>query len=267
MKSWKDYNVLRESTPVEDRDRIAKEMAPLEAMHDPELARKNLRARSYDRKEYSYQRAVHEVARTIRACMESLGISKEVIGSTLEISALYTRFDLEDVFTSQTNPDVSLYFGEVNGGDLNDVSSLKDFTRKVAQGKELRLGALSLLNINTLTASLTAEFNKIFKNVLDEGFSEKLSRAQTNFFLKMIDAHQAGTSNPCRALKSVISRGLIDLSCNIDPTYHTFYLIYDFSLSSKMDEKDKDLIIRAMKDIVDFTRTFNHPGEDFEEEA
>lgn len=260
MKSWKDYNVLRESTPVEDRDRIAKEMTSLEAMHDPELAGKNLRARSYDKNEGAYQRAVSEVAKTIRACMESLGLSEKIISSTFDINELYDRFDLEDWFVSLLNEDISLYFNGEDSEVLADVSSLKDFTRKVAQGRELPLSVETFLNPEVFAGGIFPDMDFFDLSRLDTNSFGTLSKKQTNLIIRMIDESMRDSNNPCRALKEALNKGLITLSyytADVINKEWKLCLAYNFFVSSKMSERDKNLIIRAMKDIVDFTEAFN----------
>lgn len=272
MRSWKDYNVLRESTPVEDRDRIAAEMKPLRAMYDPDYARANLKDRSYSRNEDKYETSACKVANMVRRCMKNLGIDANAAISPQDYIAprdLHRHCNLQDSLTSKTSPfvSVSLYFMNIsNGGTEEDIPALKDFIRKVAQGKELYVDVDTSSNPSFFTddTDLQAEFNETFKNVLETRFSNEFSKKQINFMLKLITHCQDGTDNSCRALKSAINSGLITLSCYRDPYEKKLHIYYTFPVSTTTSDREKTLLTQAMTDIVDFTNTLN--GEEEHEE-
>ena len=273
MRSWKDYNVLRESTPVEDRDRIAAEMKPLKAMYDPDYARANLKDRSYSRNENKYETSACKVANIVRSCMKNLGISANAAispQSALAPRDLHIHCSLQDPLTSKTSPfvDVSLYFKNIlSDGTVGEIPPQKEFIRKVAQGKEIYLDVDTSSNLSFFTedSDLQAEFNETFKNVLETRFSNEFSKKQITFMLKLISHCQDGTDNSCRALKSAINSGLITLSCYRDPYEKKLHIYYTFPVSTTTSDREKTLLTQAMTDIVDFTNTLNGE-EEYEEE-
>ena len=272
MRSWKDYNVLRESTPVEDRDRIAKELSSIAMKNDPDYTRANLKDRSYSRNENKYETSACKVANIVRSCMKNLGVSAKAgipAQPMLALHDLYDHCSLQDPLTSKTSPfvSVSLYFMNIsNDGIEEDIPALKDFIRKVAQGKELYVDVDTSSNLSFFTddTNLQAEFNETFKNVLETRFSNEFSKKQINFMLKLITHCQDGTDNSCRALKSAINSGLITLSCYRDPYEKKLHIYYTFPVSTTTSDREKTLLTQAMTDIVDFTNTLN--GEEEHEE-
>ena len=257
MRSWKDYNVLRESTPVEDRDRIAAEMEPLKAMYDPELARRNLKDRSYNRNENRYASACLKLGRFIKECAKNLGadeksLKPEVDGDDLHYGAVH--------FTSRTAGSlITLSLGSDYFYDEHpDVDNKVDFIRSVAQGAELLLvtGTLTSLHLFQDDMNFSNEFTEVFKDLFDRGFIENFSPAQTRFMIKLIAHCQDGTDNSCRALKACLNNELITMSAYSEED-DELHLFYNFKVSSKMDEREKTLLTQAMKDIVDFTKALN----------
>ena len=258
MRSWKDYNVLRESTPVEDRDRIAAEMEPLKAMYDPELARRNLKDRSYNRNENRYESACLKLGRFIKECAKNLGADEKALRSEVDGEDLY-RGAVH--FTSQAaDSRITLSFGNDYFYDEHpDIDNKVDFIRSVAQGAELLLvtDTMAPLHLFRDDMDFSSEFSDVFKNLFDLGFIENFSLAQSRFMIKLIAHCQDGTDNSCRALKACLNSRLITMSAYSEED-DKLHLIYNFKISSKMEEREKKLLAQAMTDIVDFTKAINY---------
>jgi hypothetical protein len=271
MRSWKDYNVLRESTPVEDRDRMARELSSIEMKNNPDYARADLRDRSYSRNEEKYKNSIRKIVNVVRSCMKNLGMSEVVVADMRYEGDLYNHCAMQDPLDSKTSlfVDVSLYFKNILSDDtVGEIPPQKEFTRKVAQGKEIYLDVDTSSNLSFFTedSDLQAEFNETFKDVLKTGFSNEFSKKQINFMLKLISHCQDGTENPCRALKSAINSGLITLSCDTNHYENRIHIYYTFPVSVMTSDREKSILTQAMTDIVDFTNTFNGEENEIEED-
>lgn len=269
MRSWKDYNVLRESTPVEDRDRIARELSSIEMKNDPDYARADLRDRSYSRNEEKYRNSIQKIVNVVRSCMKNLGMSEVVVADMRYEGDLYNHCAMQDPLDSKTSPfvSVSLYFKNILSNDtVGEIPSEKEFIRKVAQGKEVYLDVDTSFDLSSFTedSDLQAEFNETFKDALKTGFSNEFSKKQITFMLKLISHCQDGTENTCRALKSAINSGMFTLSCYTDRYEKRIHIYYTFPVSVMTSDREKSILTQAMTDIVDFTNAFN--GEESDEE-
>jgi hypothetical protein len=250
---------------------MARELSSIEMKNNPDYARADLRDRSYSRNKEKYRNSIRKIVNVVRNCMKNLGISERAMSDITDESDLYDCCAMQAPFTSKTNPfvDVSLYFKNILSNDtLGEIPPQKEFTRKVAQGKEIYLDVDTSSNLSFFTedSDLQAEFNETFKDVLKTRFSNEFSEKQITFMLKLISHCQDGTENPCRALKSAINRGLITLSCYIDPYEKRIHIYYTLPVSAMISDREKNILIQAMKDIVDFTNTFNGEENESEEE-